>query len=119
MNKLIFVYNANSGKSSSIIDGLHKMLKPSTYECELCNLTHGIFREKREWKRFRDSVEVEMEFLYRNEFQKTYASKFGYKFEYPVVLMESDKGLEMVLSKNDFQEIENIESLIKVLNKSL
>lgn len=95
------------------------MLKPSTYSCELCKLTHGIFWEKSVWKKFRTLAEVEMDFLYKKEFQKIYASKFGYRFEFPVVLMESDKGLEMIFSKNDLKEIKSTEDLIKSLKEKL
>ena len=33
--KLIFVYNANSGKLSAALDIAHKIISPSTYQCRL------------------------------------------------------------------------------------
>ena len=57
--KLLFVYNANSGKLSALLDGLHKMVSPSTYDCNLCAMTFGHFLEDPTWKEFREKSENE------------------------------------------------------------
>ncbi|NJM95354.1 MAG: GTPase, partial [Acaryochloridaceae cyanobacterium CSU_5_19] len=43
MDRLIFVYNANSGGINTALDIAHKLLSPSTYRCNLCRLTHDTF----------------------------------------------------------------------------
>lgn len=115
MKKLIFVYNADSGKLNALMDSLHKVVNPSSYSCKLCELTYGAIEEKKVWKNFRENLDVETEFLHRNEFQKLYASKFGYKFEFPIILAQTDKGLEVFLSKNEFSEIHDLEELIDII----
>ena len=77
LNKLIFVYNADSGVRNALLDSMHKVLSPSTYECNLCDITFGLFSEKVNWKEFRLQFPMEMEFLHRDEFSKGYASKLG------------------------------------------
>ena len=45
VSKLLFVYNVNSGKLNILFGIVHKIISPSTYTCELCSLTHGVFSE--------------------------------------------------------------------------
>ncbi|APG61215.1 GTPase [Christiangramia salexigens] len=119
MKKLIFVYNANSGRLNSCMDSLHKLLQPSTYDCELCDLTHGVFSEKTEWKDFRKELEVETEFLHKDEFKKTYASKFGHKYDYPVILAETHHGIELIISKDELSFINSVDELIQQIKNAL
>ncbi len=109
------MYNADSGKLNALMDSLHKVVNPSSYSCKLCELTYGAIEEKKVWKNFRENLDVDTEFLHRNEFQKLYASKFGYKFEFPLILAQTDKGLEVFLSKNEFSEIYYLEELIDII----
>ena len=60
--KLIFVYNATSGKAGSLLASAHKFFSPNTYECDLCSLTFGVFSENKKWKTFRKSTNFEMVF---------------------------------------------------------
>ncbi|MCM8567866.1 GTPase [Gramella jeungdoensis] len=119
MEKLIFVYNADSGRLNGFMDSLHKTIRPSTYNCKLCKLTFGVLHQKKDWKNFMKGLNAESEFLHKNEFQKQYASKFGYKFEFPLILMQNRKGLEVFLSKDEFWNIDSLEELMKVIRKRL
>ncbi len=56
--KLIFVYNANAGKLSAALDIAHKIISPSTYQCNLCSLTHGTFTERDVWKKFSEESDT-------------------------------------------------------------
>ncbi len=119
MKSLIFVYNVNSGKANSYLDVIHKIFKPSTYACDLCKLTYGTFSERSEWKKFRENLDVETEFLHKDEFQKEYASKFGYKFEFPIVLFKEDRGMEVLVSKEELAALEGPAQLIDLLDERL
>ena len=57
-NRLLFVYNADSGLFNTMADIGHKIFSPQTYSCLLCALTHGYFRERDEWRRFVDDNPV-------------------------------------------------------------
>lgn len=117
--KLIFVYNANSGKINAMLDAAHKMISPQTYECDLCTLTHGALSEKDEWVRFRESVKASLEFLHKDEFLKAYRSKWLPKYNFPIVLEETVNGLEIVISAEKFKEIVTVEELIVIVEKEL
>ncbi|PTX42036.1 hypothetical protein C8P64_2450 [Christiangramia gaetbulicola] len=119
MQKLIFVYNADSGKLNALMDSLQKVVNPSSYSCKLCELTYGLMEEKKEWKSFRQSLDVETDFLHKDEFLKAYASKFGHKFEFPVVLVQTDKGLEVFISKNEFSEIDDLNVLMETIKERM
>jgi hypothetical protein len=117
--KLIFVYNADSGLRNMIIDGAHKIFSPSTYECNLCDITFGAFTENRIWKKFRQEVSLEMEFLHKDEFKNKYASKFGHKFNYPNVLITTNENLEVFVNTAELNELESAEELISLIKSRI
>ncbi len=115
--KLLFVYNANSGVGNAVLDSMHKVFSPSTYDCNLCDITFGLVSENRTWKRFRQESENEMLFLHRDEFAKLYASKFGYKFTFPIVLIESKTELDVLISTQELDMVKTANELVKLVNE--
>jgi hypothetical protein len=69
---ILFVYNADSGLFNTLTDIAHKIFAPETYECNLCAITYGNFAMRAEWKAFLETLEVELEFLHRDEFSGRY-----------------------------------------------
>jgi hypothetical protein len=116
-SRLIFIYNADSGVRNSLLDGAHKALSPNTYQCNLCDLTYGVFKERKAWKKYREEMAWNTEFLHRDEFKKQYASKFGHKFEFPIVLIALDDELQVFISARELNELETMEALINLINK--
>tara|TARA_R110000823_G_scaffold173436_4_gene305962 strand:- start:25869 stop:26234 length:366 start_codon:yes stop_codon:yes gene_type:complete len=117
--RLIFVYNANSGKGNAYLDGLHKIISPSTYACSLCELTYGVFLEKKEWKLFRKQEHVEMDFYHRDQFLKKFKSKWLPKYTFPIILSEKEGELEVFLSSEKLNTMETVEVLIETVKKGL
>lgn len=114
--KLLFVYNANSGKLNALLDAGHKLLRPSTYRCSLCALTHNTFSENKIWKTFRTESKLTMEFYHKDEFETKFPNV---KVLYPTVLKLKDKQLSTVLSTDILNDIETVETLIEQLKKSI
>ncbi|TMM56354.1 GTPase [Maribacter algarum] len=98
-----------------IMDSAHKIFSPDTYECSLCDITYGAFTENSIWKKFRKETDIKMEFLHKDEFAKAYASKFGHKFTFPIVLNESGKGLEVFVRTEELNEMQSAEDLITLI----
>ena len=117
VQKLVFIYNADSGLRNVILDSAHKILSPDTYACSLCDITYGAFTENSVWKKFRKETNLDMEFLHKDEFSKAYASKFGHKFTFPIVLAESNSGLEVFIKTEELNDLENSEALITLVQK--
>lgn len=108
--KLIFVYNADSGMINTVKDIGHKLLSPQTYDCFLCSLTHGTFREEPAWKKFRQHSRAEMEFLHRDEFEQRYDRTE----EYPVVMKKSES-MEVAISREQLAGLASLDGLIEVV----
>jgi len=112
--KIIFVYNADSGFVSSLLDIGHKAISPETYSCNLCKMTHGVLQERQEWKKFRESSKNELEFLHRDEFE----GKYKLKMEYPVVLTQTVSGeVEEVIGKEELNRMNDMNKLIERLKE--
>lgn len=117
--KLLFIYNANSGKINGYLDALHKLICPKTYSCNLCEITYGVFTENKTWKKFRTSGNFPMKFIHLDEFKKQYASKFGSKFTFPIVLLENKGALELFISTNELNGLKNAKELIEMISDRL
>lgn len=116
MQKLIFVYNANSGIGNTILDVAHKIFSPKTYNCNLCAITFNTFSENKTWKDFRTQSDVTIEFLHIDEFEEKHENT---SFNYPVILAESNTNLEMFLSAEMIKKITSTETLISILKTKL
>jgi hypothetical protein len=112
--KLIFVYNADSGVLNTLLDIGHKILNPSTYQCNLCKLAYNTFSEKEAWSEFRKRSDAEMVFLHRDEFERTY----NLKFEYPIILKQNTK-VEIFLSKTSIDSYQNTDQLIQAIENQI
>ena len=117
--KLIFVYNANSGKINAVLDTIHKMTSPETYDCNLCAITFGSFLENKTWKHFRDVSEIEMTFYHKDEFLKEYRSKWLPKYDFPLILLQENNELHAFISSEDLNNLESANSLIEEVKKRL
>lgn len=107
--ELIMVYNAKSRLKNAVLDSLHKMLSPSTYQCDLCELTYGNFSEKTVWKKFRKETNMKISFYYIDEF----AAKFGnHNYIYPVALSYHNQSFETLISHEAFKTFKNTNELI-------
>tara|TARA_R110002020_G_scaffold49625_6_gene141009 strand:+ start:52 stop:435 length:384 start_codon:yes stop_codon:yes gene_type:complete len=115
--KLIFIYNADSGKLNAYMDSLHKIFKPSTYPCSLCDLTYGIFKENKDWKQFRENSDLEMEFYHLDEFKTEFGSKFLSKYSFPIILITNQNDMDVLVSTEEMDGLKSAEELIGVISK--
>ncbi|WP_297763784.1 GTPase [uncultured Muriicola sp.] len=119
IRKLVFVYNADSGIKNGLLDFAHKIISPRTYECRLCELTFGTFAEKSLWKKFRQDHKIEMEFLHKDEFLKTYASKFMPAYTFPVILEITAHDLDLFLGAKEMNALTETQELINAIQNRL
>jgi len=115
--KLIFVYNANSGFLDKIFDGAHKIVSPSTYDCNLCAITFGAFSEDELWKAYREHSEASMEFYHKDEFLEQYKSKWLPAYDFPIILSENGMELEVFISSEELDALSTSEALIEEITK--
>ena len=70
--KLVFVYNADSGLFNTVSDIAHKIFSPDTYQCKLCEITHSYFTVRDAWNEVIHNLPVQCEFMHRDEFMEKY-----------------------------------------------
>lgn len=64
IDRLIFVYNADSGLLGAVIDSARKLL--AIKGCALCSITHAITGEKDEWKTCKEELGVPIDYVHRD-----------------------------------------------------
>lgn len=117
--ELIFVYNADSGTFNAVKDSLHKWLRPESYDCALCGLTHNLLGEAKQWTRFRKQFAGNLHFYHKDEFIKEFASKWLPKYQFPVVLIKDQDGLEIFMNAQELASLDNVTALITAIKARL
>ena len=115
--RLVFVYNADSGLFNTMADIGHKIFSPQTYACDLCALTHGYFSERREWRSFVESLPLACEFLHRDEFLQAYPEHKDLHF--PAVLRAGENGQRLCLAPEDLANCGDLEALKQAITRCL
>ncbi len=113
--KLIFVYNADSGVINLVKDFWKKILRPSSYECNLCFQTFGAFSMKKDWKTFINNLNIDTEFLHRDEFEKKYHIKNA---KYPSAYILDNKHLKLLIAEDEMNSVKSLDEIeVLVLEK--
>lgn len=96
------------------MDAAHKIISPSTYNCRLCQLTHGHFSEHRIWKEFIASSKHEFIFYYKDEFE----SKYSESFEYPIILIGKEP-FEVLVNKQELDQLHSPMELTQIIGSKI
>lgn len=113
--KLIFVYNADSGLFNTVTDIAHKIFSPSTYECQLCAITHSALSMREEWKTFLQGIDHEMEFLHRDEWAARHKDQNN---ELPAVYYGNET-VTLLISSAEINQCETIDQLKNLIKDRL
>ena len=65
IERLIFVFDASSGKLGAWVDSAKKALMMKG--CALCTITHGILGEKSEWQDCKTQIGVPIDYYHRDD----------------------------------------------------
>ncbi len=112
--KLVFIYNADSGVINLVKDFWKKILRPSSYQCNLCMQTFGAFGMKKDWKKFINNLKIDVEFLHKDEFEKNYEITGAI---YPSAYIETENGLELFISQDEMNDVKTIDELKEIVDK--
>lgn len=116
-SQLLFVYNADSGLYNTLTDMAHKILSPETYACSLCSITHGVFKERDEWRSFIETLPVACTFLHRDDFHQQYPEMGNLSL--PTVLLQSDEGLVELMDRANIVGCDSVKDLSSMILKRL
>lgn len=91
-------------------------MSPKTYACNLCAITYGIFSEDKVWKQFRETSELPMDFLHKEDL-KQYQLKNAAQYQLPVLLLEEGEKLSLLLSSEEMNSLKNASELIQKIKE--
>ncbi len=94
IQRLLFVFNADAGLWSAIVDSTKKLLMING--CALCSLTHGIAGEKSEWKSCKDELGVPIDYVHRDEL--TPKLREAVEGKLPCILAEANGEFSVLLT---------------------
>jgi len=115
-DKVIFVYNADSGLFNLLSDMAHKVISPDTYNCQLCRLTHGHFGMRDQWHDYLQTLDSEIEFLHRDEFIKKYPE---HDAELPALFICRENVIELLVAASTISSCSTMEMLIQQVNEKI
>ena len=114
-SELIFIYNAKSGIVNEFLDFAHKIVSPSTYNCNLCALSYGNFTMKKKWSDYISSLPVRSTFTYKDK-----VSEYGYdNIKLPSIIFKDKSKSEVIISSVEINKLKKIDQLINILSDRL
>ncbi|CAF2551820.1 unnamed protein product [Rotaria sp. Silwood2] len=118
-DRLLFVYNADSGFLNMLKDWTHKIVRPSTYNCQLCALTYGNTGMHKKWHVFISGLAFDTIFLHRDEFEKEYPSLKDTPLPCILVEQKNDKHMKVVLDAETINKQQTLDQLIDICTQSI
>lgn len=112
---LVFVYNADSGLFNTLTDIAHKIFSPETYQCHLCELSHGHFTMREEWSAFIQELHLEGEFLHKDEFIKQYGNRDQ---EFPAIFFRRGPHLDLCIDASVINSCDSIDELKDIITQT-
>ncbi len=102
VTEFIGVYDADSTLIGEVSYWIGARL--GVTHCSLCELTHGLFTQKSEWKTCAKELSVPFHTFHRNDAPaEVLAALAG---EFPAVLQRTAEGLSVILTKKTLEEFE-------------
>jgi hypothetical protein len=115
--QLIFVYNADGGTFNAIMDSAHKLFAPSTYQCSLCAITHGMLTMRHEWKDYMRNLPYETRFYHRDGFRQAWPNQLA---KLPAIFMQEEDGtLRTIINSEELDKQSSIAQLTALLGRKL
>jgi hypothetical protein len=117
-NDLIFVYNADSGLFNMMIDWAHKIIKPATYDCQLCKLTYGNTGMRKQWQAFTSSLPLATLFLHKDQFNRQYTQMIDTKLPCILIDLKNDNTRKILVDADTLNEQQTLDQLIDTCKTS-
>lgn len=102
ISEFVGVYDADSTVIGEISYWIGARL--GTTHCSLCELTHGVFTQKNEWKQCSRSLSVPFRTFHRNDAPTDVLAAAN--SEFPLVLARFGTGLDVILTKAELERFE-------------
>ena len=100
--ELIGVYDADSTLLGEVAYWVGARL--GITHCSLCELTHGLFTKKSEWKQCAELFTVPFHLFHRDDAPHDVISTLA--GEFPAVLQRTTEGLKVILTKEELERFD-------------
>ena len=77
-------------------------------KCKLCDLSHNLIFQKKSWDDFLKELDRPYRVLHINELPDSIKQL---NLNYPSILLEKDGSFEVLVSRKDFEDIDNLSQL--------
>jgi hypothetical protein len=102
ITELIGVYDADSTLLGEVSYWVGARL--GITHCSLCELTHGMFTKKSEWKQCAQSFSVPFHLYHRDDAPHDVLNALA--GEFPAVLQRTTEGLKIILTKEELEHFD-------------
>lgn len=114
--RLIFVYNAEAGLVNGMLDSVHKLVSPATYDCSLCAITYGAFAMNRGWRDYIQGLPFETAFYHRKDFAAAFPNA---QAALPAIFYEEAGFLTPLITAPEMKALKTVDALVAALNAAL
>ena len=111
---IYFIYNADGSFLGEISYFMKKL--SGRDKCKLCDLSHNLIFQKKSWDDFLKELELPYRVLHINELPESIKQL---NLNYPSILLEKDDSLEEIISRKDFEDINNLSQLKQFLEAQI
>lgn len=111
---IYFIYNADGSFFGEISYFLKKL--SGRDKCRLCDLSHNLIFQKKSWDDFLNELDLPHRVLHVNELPDSIKQL---NLTYPSILLEKNNFFEELISKKDFESIDNLSQLKQTLEENL
>ncbi|MEO9746092.1 MAG: hypothetical protein ABJF89_10355 [Parasphingorhabdus sp.] len=122
IDSLIIVYNADEGWASSLMDAVHKIVRPETYACSLCMISYGAVSMRKPWRKYLDGLPHDVQFYHRQDFSRAYPPErfpIVKTLDLPAIMVDVAGDLQILLSSDQLALLADVEDLITQTNQGL
>jgi len=113
---MVFVYNADSGIFNTLTDIAHKIFSPSTYQCQLCALTHSYFSARASWKDFLQKSDYPLEFLHRDQFIEQFPDD---STPLPAIFLKYEQKTQLWIERDAIRNCKDLTQLQQLIQNAL
>jgi hypothetical protein len=114
--EIILVYNAWGGIYPGIADFINKEFFPSSYPCNLCYQTFGMFGMKDKWRAYLDSLPYKITELHKDNFRRMYRPE---KLALPAILVSNGTSVQLLATAEELNGQKSLEALMGLVDQKL
>ncbi len=111
---IYFIYNANGSFFGEINYFLKKL--SGRDKCKLCDLSHNLIFQKKSWDNFLKELDFPHRVLHINELPESIKQL---NLTYPSILLEKNDSFKELISRQDFEQIDNLYQLKQSLEAKI